>query len=248
MANTVEMDVWRHLRKIIFLPDDGIYANYTPQHDTVILPPTFFNKCINYNADSISTAMQNISAHFGKSGESGYKWIETNVVVACFPPWWVACRMHKFLDAFVQNNVKSNQERCFGIFLIDFCNSTLIKKIISFSPVRNSMMKQFDFNSNNTLKRSGEIYFYPHCKIHHKKTRLISMSAWTMLTRSKYILKGRIDYYLAPMNWEWGDNNQYTTNTFERDERRQNKIVTKRNHESFHNTRVPPTNMCVNVN
>ena len=41
--------------------------------------------------------------------------------------------MHKFLDAFVQNNVKSDQERCFGIFLIDFCNSTLIKKIISFS-------------------------------------------------------------------------------------------------------------------
>ena len=119
--------------KMIFLPDDGIYANYTPQHDTEILPPTFFNKCINYDAESISTAMHSISAHVGKSGTPGYNWIETNVVVGCFPPWWVACRMHKFLDAFVQNNVKSNQERCFGIFLIDFCNSTLIKKIISFS-------------------------------------------------------------------------------------------------------------------
>eukprot|EP00944_MAST-04C_sp_MAST-4C-sp1_P006238 g6238.t1 len=118
--------------KMIMVPDDAIYANYTSQHDTEILSPTFFNKCINYNADSISTAMQNISAHFGKSGESGYKWVETNVVVACFPPWWVARRMHKFLDAFVQKDVKSDQERCFGIFLIDFCDSALVKKIISF--------------------------------------------------------------------------------------------------------------------
>ena len=49
------------------VPDDAIYANYTSQHDTEILSPTFFNKCINYNAESISTAMHNISAHFGKS-------------------------------------------------------------------------------------------------------------------------------------------------------------------------------------
>ena len=92
--------------KMIFLPDDAIYANYnTSQYNIEILPPTFFNKCINYNAKNISTAMQNIFAHIDEPETAGYKWIETNVVVGCLPPWLVARRMHKFLDTFVRNDV-----------------------------------------------------------------------------------------------------------------------------------------------
>ena len=66
------------------VPDDAIYANYTSQHDTEILSPTFFNKCINYDADSISTAMQNISAHLANLESQGISGLKRTLLSRVF--------------------------------------------------------------------------------------------------------------------------------------------------------------------
>jgi len=130
-------------QKIVFLPDGRLYSAYTGGqekmvssiHGAHIIPPSFFNRCNNWDSKTIDKAKERITSVLTLEG-GNYPIVETNVVRygGAKPPFFVFKKMHLFLERLVSEHdkekEKENGDGRLGFLLLDFCDPAVIQVLL----------------------------------------------------------------------------------------------------------------------